>query len=312
MLRLLLSILGAGLVCYSATREQVRPGKRQVRVPVWLQAGETSASPDFQVSVDGRAAKVLSVATPKDDMVLLLVMDLSGDSGDFEIARRALAEALDKLSPNTYVGLLRAQDGLSVLEDPTPDRAAVKSALDAVTVTGQAGLFDTVENVERIADAIAAASPVRIAVLYVSDSDVRNYREDLSNPVVNSSDSHDLSRKFPDVLIREKVSKLEASLLRRQTPLFLVHLRSRSDRLNEAYENGLRRLVEITAGSSVFCRSGAEIPEVISRLIDYICSQYTLTVELPVPARPSVQIQVNTKGSGGGIAYRARIDTRTK
>jgi len=152
MLRLVLTILCAAIACYSATREQVRPAKRQVRVPVWLQAGETSASPDFHVSIDGRAAKVLRVATPKDDMVLLLVMDLSGDSADFETARGALAGALDKLSTNTYVGLLRAQDGLSVLEDPGPDRAAVKSALDAMTVTGQAGLFDTVENVGRIAD----------------------------------------------------------------------------------------------------------------------------------------------------------------
>lgn len=311
MVRLVISILLSVIACGGAADQQVRPGKPQIRVPVWIQ-GETFPSPNFHVSVDGHAAKVLRVATKHDDMVLLLVIDLSGESADFEVARGALSGALDKLSPNTYVGLLRAQDGLSVLEDPTPDRVAMNAALDTISVSGQAGLFDTVEQVEQIADAVAAASPVRVAVLYISDSDVRRYREDLSNPVVNSSDSHDLSRKFPDVLIREKISKLEARLLRRQTPFFLVHVHSRSDRLNEAYENGLRRLVEITAGSGVFCRSIAEIPDAIERMVDYIGSEYMLTVELPQPTRPAIQIQVTAEGSDGSLAYRTRMNIRTK
>ena len=311
MLRAFISILLAGIACGGASGQQAGPGKHQVRVPVWIQ-GEVSAPPVFRVSIDGRTAKVLRVAGKEDDIVLLLVMDLSGDSADFEVARGALVGALDKLSPNTYVGLLRAQDGLSVLQDPTPDRPAIKAALEAISVSGQAGLFDTVEEVEQIADAVAAASSVRVAVLYISDSDVRNYREDLSNPVVNSSDSHDLSRKFPDVLIREKISKLESRLLRRQTPLFILHLHSRSDRLNEAYENGLRRLIEITAGSGVFCRSVAEIPDAINRLMDYIGSQYVLSVEVPQPTRPAIQIQVTAEGYDGALAYRGRIDTRTK
>jgi hypothetical protein len=56
--------------------------------------------------------------------------------------------------------------------------------------------------------------------------------------VINWSDSRDLSRRFrraragPD-------RGLDAKLSMRQTPLFIVHLEYRPDRLNEAYQNGL-------------------------------------------------------------------------
>ena len=39
-------------------------------------------------------------------------------------------------------------------------------------------------------------SPVRVSVLYITDRNIYNYREDYTNPVINGSDPHDLSRVF--------------------------------------------------------------------------------------------------------------------
>ena len=40
-------------------------------------------------------------------------------------------------------------------------------------------------------------SPVRVSVLYITDGSIYSYREDYTNPVINESDPHDLSRRFP-------------------------------------------------------------------------------------------------------------------
>src|SRR5205085_12277780 len=108
-----------------------------------------------------------------------------------------LAAAFQQLPDNVHITILRAQDGLRVAIDPTADREALENALTDLPINGKSGLLDTIEAAAQLADSVAAKSNVRVAILYVSDSDVRNYREDFTNPVINSSDSRDLSRRFP-------------------------------------------------------------------------------------------------------------------
>jgi hypothetical protein len=148
-------------------------------------------------------------------------------------------------------------------------------------VAGRAGLLESVETAAMLSDSISNKTGVRVAVLYLTDSDVRNYREDFTNPVINSSDSRDLSRRFPEGLVREKISKIKQSLLGYQSPVFVVHLRYASERLNEAYQSGLLDLATVTGGAAIFCRSSAEIPQSIARMLADIASQYQVTVQLP-------------------------------
>ena len=150
-----------------------------------------------------------------------------------------------------------------------------------------------------------------MAVLYVSDSDVANYREDFSNPVINSSDAHDLSRKFPEALIQEKISKLVAQIAWRQAPLFIVHVRYRGDRLNEAYQNGLKQIAETTGGTSQSCRSVAEIPDAMARAFGLIESHYSVTLALPEKPSSSVQVQLEA-GGVRGLNYRTRFVLKEK
>lgn len=296
----MLLLLLAALVLAAAERN------RLLRVPAWVD----DANGQFSAKVDGRPATVVAARGPADDLVLLLVLDLTADLALADIAKDALSAALEQLPATVHVGLMRAQDGLRVLKDPTTDRAALAEAIRALPVSGKAGLLDTVETAERVADAVLAKAAVRVAVVYLTDSDVRNYREDFINPVINSSDSHDMSRRFPEGLVREKISKLERKLAAFEAPLFVIHLAYRSDRLNEAYQAGVKQLASTAGGASVFCRSRSEIPEAIASTLRSVSSHYSLVLRLP--EHPARNLQVEVENSGRPVTYRNRFTVEGK
>jgi hypothetical protein len=281
---------------------------RQIKVPVWVEASQGAAisAGDLSATLGGNSLRVLGIKGPADDLIVMVVLDLTGDLAYTEPAKEALIEAIQALPANAWVSLLRAQDGLHVILDPTPDREAVTAAVRSLSVSGKAGLLDTIETAGRVADTILSKTSVRSAVLYLTDSDVQNYREDFTNPVINSSDQHDLSRKFPEALIQEKVSKVASALAGRQAPLFIVHVHYRTDRLNEAYQNGLRQIAEVTGGSAALCRSDAEIPEAVRRSLALISAHYSVTLALPEHPSRNVLVMIES-GGGQSLSYRSRF-----
>jgi hypothetical protein len=293
------------------------PPPKVLKVAVWADVatdapnGVALSPKDIRATVATRESRVLDVKGPGDDLMPIAVLDLAGDLSLAEPAKEALATEIEKLPPRTAVAVMRAQDGAKVLADPGPDRAAAVSAVRDLPVSGKAGLLDTVETVTRLADSILAKSSVRVAVLYVTDSDPENYREDYTNPVINSSDTHDLSRKFPEALIQDKISKVAAVLAGRQAPLFVVHLRYRSDRLGEAYQNGLKQLAEVTGGSAIFCRSSEEIADAIHRALGLIASSYTVAVALPELRSGSFDLRLDA-GDKYNLTYRTRFALKEK
>jgi hypothetical protein len=305
--RLLVGVLlltAAGWSAPPATHKDV------LRVTVWTSAKDADQVTPLSIKgvngkLDGAAAPVLATRGPADDLIVLAVLDLTEELALSDLAKASLISALDALPPKAQVALLRAQDGLKVLVDPTPDRGAVAEAIRALPVSGKAGFLDTVEVGARIADAMLAKADVRVAVVYVTDSNIYNYREDFINPVINSSDQHDMSRNFPEGLIREKISKLEAKLAGSEAPLFIVHVAYRSDRMNEAYQAGLLQLAATCGGSAVFCRSRAEIADVMASTFRMVASHYS--VVLRMPARPPKVVQVELDAAGHALTYRNRF-----
>ncbi|HYP05242.1 MAG TPA: hypothetical protein VER03_03325 [Bryobacteraceae bacterium] len=280
-----------------------------VRVPVSADEEALLKAADFEATIDGIGkAAVTAIRTPKDDLIVLLVMDVVGDLAYGAPAKSALAATFHEIPERIHVTILRAQEGLRVVLDPTADRDAIEEAITNVPVNGKAGLLDTVESAAQLADAVAVKSNVRVAVLYITDSDVRNYREDFTNPVINSSDSRDLSRRFPEGLIRERISRVSASLARSQTPVFLVHLRYSRERLDEAYQNGLSQLTRISGGAAQFCRSAAEIPDAIAQTMGALTRQYRVHVQLP--AKPPKSLNVTLSSGGRQLGYRTRFVLR--
>ena len=233
-----------------------------------------------KATLDGKSVRVLRVRGPKDDLVMLVVLDLTGDLTLIDTARGVLTEKLAALPPNNWVGLMKSQDILQVVEDPTPDRQKIAAAIRDYATTGKAGLLTTIESAAAVGDTLMARANVRVALVYITDSNIYNYREDFTNPVINSSDSRDLSRRFPDQLIREKMQKLSDSLASSETPLFFVHLNYFSDPINEAYQRGLLQLAEESGGFGAFCRSRGEIPDAVEKVIAAAATHWSVAIEL--------------------------------
>ncbi len=285
---------------------RLKSGQTHILITAWTQEGAPLRAGDVTARIDGKPVRVTDVRGPSDGLMLLVVTDFTEDLALADSARQALVLAVEQLPPNVYAGLLRAQDGPKVVVDPTPDRKALAAAILEAPVSGNAALLSTVETVLSLADSVLAKSRVRVAVLYVTDSNVRNYREDYTNPVINYSDSRDMSRRFPEGLINEKIATLEGRLSAVEAPLFVVHLDYRSDRLNEAYQAGLKQLAAATGGAGVFCRSRGEIPEAITRMLGTIVSHHGVMLELPERAKRLVQIQL--EGPSGALNHRARFN----
>ncbi|MBL8175777.1 MAG: hypothetical protein JNK48_13970 [Bryobacterales bacterium] len=275
-----------------------------IRIPFWLADGAAPQAPELKLSVNGKALKVTRLLGQTDDLLLLLVLDWAGDLTLVDPARTALLEELAKLPPNASVALLRAQDGLRVLLDPQEPREKLQEAIQSVAVAGRAGLLNSIEAAQQLGDRVASKSKVRVAVLFISDGTIGNYREDYTNPVVNSSDSGDMSRRFPEALINEKTRQIAARLNRGETPVFAVQLNYYTDRLNTAYQTGILDLAASSGGNAEFCRSLAEIPAAITKSVQSILSLHSVDAEW----RPGKQkqLEVLLEAEGRKFQFRTR------
>jgi hypothetical protein len=241
--------------------------------------------------------------------MILLVLDFTSDLSLVDAAKQALTAEISKLPANVWIGLLRDQDGLHVLTDPSPNRQPLLDAIQTLPTTGKPGLFETIGPALALADSIMRKSPVRVSVLYITDSNVYNYREDYTNPVINGSDPHDLSRVFPDALIQDKISKLVGDVSGLEAPLLLVHTSYRGDTLNQSYQNGLITLADATGGKGQVCRSVGEISDAIAAGLTRISNAWRLTLEVPPKFHSTAQIHLSApcKGEDARLSWRMRV-----
>jgi hypothetical protein len=281
---------------------------KQVPVPVWVGNGpaEGISVDSFQAKFGASEAPIRGVRDAQSPLLLFVAIDFSADLILTESAKNALVESLQHAAPNVHAALLRIPEQPMVQLDPTTDREKFAEILRTLPMSGRAGFFEMVDVIAGVTNPILARYPVRIAVLYLTDSEIRNYRQDYTNPVINAADSRDLSRRFPDALIREKVNTLTNELLRSSVPIFVVHLNYRNDPLNEAYQTGIKRLAQATGGRSVFCRSIAEIPVAIGDIVNAI--QAMGMVEVAVPDGVSGSVTLTLEHAEKPVEFRTLFD----
>ncbi len=279
-----------------------------ISIPAWIETNNCTLAPKFEAALNGKPVPVTAQLGPGSDQVILVVLDLTGDLSLIDAAKQALIAEISKLPRNAWVGLLRTQDGLHVLADPGTNRQPLLDAIQSLSNSNEPELLDTVPSALSLADAILHKSPVRVSVLYITDGSIYSYREDYSNPVINGSDPHDLSRRFPEALVTEKIAKLVEDSSSLEAPLFVVHLNYRRDRLNEAYQNGLETLADAMGGRIDICRSVAEIPEAIAAMMTRISSAWRLTLAIPAKIHNRFQIHLTAPCGDGDM----RISWRTR
>ena len=293
------------LICTATLlAEPPKTQRESFRIPVWSDSPVPLSAENLSATIGGKPANVVRLRDPSEDLMLLVVLDLVGSLHEIDLARDALISTIQDFPPNVHVGVLKAQDGLRVLLDPTTDHSAITNTIKTFNVRGTPGLLESIETASNLADSILTKARVRIAICYITDSDIGDYREDFSNPVINRSDRRDLSRRFPEGRVRERISTLEARLVGRQTPVFIVHLAYNTTTLNEAYQNGLMQLASSTGGDSVFCRSNTEIASAIQNTLNQITSHYGLDLQPPEGASESMEI---TLEADSNVEYRKRF-----
>lgn len=258
---------------------------------------------EMEVSLGGEGAAVRSVQTVEDHLILLLVMDTVKFPDRVDAVRDALVAKLTSLGPKYFAGVMSAQDGLRVVLDPVRGRARLLEKLQSLDVRGVPGLMDVVEQVSEIADQTLASAEVRVAVLFVTDGEIEDYRGDYTIPVVNPSDSRDLSRRFRGQLILERIRSIVDRLEGAQAPLFFLHLARQYDSLNEVYQNGISEFSQTTGGSAVFVRGVQEIPAVVEQLLDEIAEHSVVTIDAACEGIQKLDIH----SSAGSVRHRENV-----
>lgn len=126
---------------------------------------------DFQIFEDGIKAPASAVAVePNTDQPLSLVLavDISTEAADLERIKAGLLALVDQLNPNDQVLLLSFFDEVRVEQPLTSDKAAVRAAIERLSVTGNFTALNQAA-VESLNRALLIPNP-RKAVVIVTDS----------------------------------------------------------------------------------------------------------------------------------------------
>jgi len=266
---------------------------------------------NFRVFLNEQDTPVRSFSGPESPTIFLVVFDTVDELSRVDQARTILAEKLKELPPNHWVGILRSQDGLRVIQEPTGDQARLIEQIRSIQVNGKAGLLDTLQPVSQLAAGILEKSGVRVCILYITDSGIANYRADYLNPVINASDAGDLSRRFSDRAVQEQMTRLTQSMARYTVPIFILHLNYRADSLNLAYQSGLERIAGASGGRAVLCRTVDEIVPGFAALFARMRATYFLGTDLPAKGRSTIRLRVEATREGGEferIVYPLQIE----
>ena len=129
-MRALLSLLFAAGLCAAPPAAR----KEALRVPVWVQAGEGKSESELlreelSVKVSGSPPTRPGCLGPRTTWCCWWSPTWPGTSR-WRSWPSALSTSASKVAAQRAGGLLRAQDGLRVLVDPTADRAAIKAAIE--------------------------------------------------------------------------------------------------------------------------------------------------------------------------------------
>ena len=284
----------------------------ELRVPFWAYGPDGNPrmrvpANNVQAWVDEEAARVKDVKRPGDPLVLLLVMDAVGDLNRIDAAREALGEHVKSMGKEWRIAVLQAQDGLQVIQDPTGNRRLIVEKLDGLSVSGFPGLLDSVSEAAAIAHEMLQRSKVRVAVLFVTDGAIEDYRGDYTASVVNPSDRRDLSRRFGDRVIQEKIATLTRTLQGLTAPLFFAHLEERSDSANVAYQNGIAQFAAETGGEAYFVRGVAEVASLVNQALEAISRHYAVTLDASRDLEGAVKLRLEAKNSVR-LTYRPSLE----
>jgi hypothetical protein len=193
------------------------------------------------------------------------------------------------------------------LLDPTDDRELLEKEIEEFNQVGKAGLLDNLPAIADFSSTLLRRSEVRVAVLCITDSDIGNYHTNYMNPVVNYSDSRDLSRRFPGRALQEKISRMTNSLARFPVPLFILHIDPGQDALNKIYQDGLKQLAETVGGQLFLSKTVNDIQANLQEALKWIGKFYVLGIKVKPEEKGFLKLNISETTGNKSAAAPGRL-----
>lgn len=238
---------------------------------------------DFELYEDGRRQAVASFLRQELPVALILLMDASISVADrMPLAQAATKQFVTTLRPDDEVRVVEFNDRVSVLQELTSDRAALKAAIEGISAGGGTALYNALYS------AFKSLPPP------YSDGRLRR------RVIVLVSDGEDTA----SLVWEEQVLEL---VRRREATVHVIALRAESDASNRSAR--LLRLLSLESGGEVHRpRSIRDLDAVYARIGDELRSQYTVgyvssnpaqdggwrRIELRVRGRKDLQVRHRT------------------
>jgi len=117
----------------------------EVEVPPGIAGSQLDPSA-VSVIIDGNYRLSEVVRPPADELVVMLMVDVSGSTADGPLAAAKLAAGsfLDRLPDGTNVGLISFGPEATLISAPTDELDEIRSGLDGLVAEGATALFDAV------------------------------------------------------------------------------------------------------------------------------------------------------------------------
>jgi len=228
--------------------------------------------PDFEVSEDGERQVLTSFVRRELPVSLVLLLDASNSiTGRLPLAQAAAVGFLDTLRPGDEASVTEFNDAVTLLQESTSDRAALRLAVGRISARGTTALYNA---------------------LYVALKGLPSPREDAElrrRAIVLLSDGEDTA----SLVWEEQVVELAR---RREAAIHVIDLHPEEDPSNHSAR--LLRLLSEESGGEIH-RPGSihDLDAVYARIGQELRSQYTLGYVSSNPAHD---------GGWRGIAVRVR------
>lgn len=213
----------------------------------------------FELHEDGQRQVVASFLRRELPVSLVLLMDASNSViGRMPVAQEATKHFVSALRPDDEVRVVAFNDRVSVLQELTSDRAALREAIDAIAAGGATALYNALYSTFRsLPPADSGGSPRRRVIVLLSDG------EDTAS-----------------LVWEEQVLEL---VRRREATVHVIALGAESDASNRSAR--LLRLLSAESGGEVHHPGSIrDLDAVYGRIGDELRSQYTVGY---VPSNPA-------------------------
>lgn len=245
---------------------------------------------NFKVQQDKKDLTPAVFLGAESPVLLVFVMDTTGDASNIDALRKELCNFVSALPPSIQVMVMSCNDGLRVLQNNTGDPAKLKEAIMNYNTKGKPGFLEAVVPVaENLNGLFIKHNNVRVAVIFFTDSEIYNYR-----------------KRYTTADFTTEAEKTREKLKEISVPMFVMRLPiGNNDTFNRTYEGAVGEMARTTGGEAVYPTTANGITKALVTLLQRI--HFTYVLGFPAPEAKSgkeFRVNVSLAGANGKVTHK--------